>query len=161
MFRVCGLQSIDSSETLPAAEGCTDGETAGPTHPATIAGSAAFVALTLVFHRVFFAEQGRAFAEHLDADTPLAMIAVVLYAATLTYLYTMVYRGGSPALEGYRLGACSGLIVIPTFNVIMINIGTPPWFVALDFLWHVLVQQALTGMIVGLVVGRTASASSH
>jgi len=127
---------------------------------ATIAGSAAFVALTLVFHRVLFAEQGRAFAEHLGAQTPLMMIAVVLNAGTLAYIYTLAYRGGSPALEGYRLGACTGLIVIPTFNVIMINIGTALGFVVLDFLWHVFVQQAVTGMIVGLVIGRGPSPSS-
>jgi hypothetical protein len=120
---------------------------------ACLVGGVVFIALTMLFHRVTFPEQGREFAERLNSDTPLMLLPAFIYTGVLAYLFSLVYRGGSPAFEGYRLGACSGLIVIPTFTVIMIRIGVEPWFAALDLLWHVLVQQALTGMVVGLVCG--------
>ena len=121
---------------------------------ASILGAVVFIALTMLFHRILFGEQVRAFAEHLNSDTPVMVLPVFVYTAVLTYLYSLAYRGGSPAFEGYRLGVCSGLIVIPTFTVIMFRIGVEPWFALLDFAWHVLVQQAVTGMVVGVVCGR-------
>lgn len=67
---------------------------------ACVVGGVVFIALTMLFHRVAFPEQGREFAARLNSDTPLMMLPVFTYTAVLAYLFSLVFRGGSLAFEG-------------------------------------------------------------
>jgi len=121
-----------------------------------VAATVALVILQPLFHGLLF---GGFFVGELGqpkfGPNPVVIgMFILLYPALMTYVYQLAYRGGSPLLEGARLGAIVGLFfVLPINNAHTAYLGASMKLVLLDTAIH-LVEEGLVGLVIGLVAGR-------
>jgi hypothetical protein len=129
---------------------------------AWLAGTVSFAVLHVLLHGVLL---GSFFLQHLGPpkSEPRAVVlamAVLLYPASMTYLYRLAYRGGNPLVEGLRLGAIVGLLFVLPLNLVHTTyLGASMTLVLVDTPLHV-VEQGLMGAIIGWVAGRGAPAAA-
>jgi hypothetical protein len=105
----------------------------------------------VIFKDFFVSELGQPKAE---PNIVVVLMLVLLYPGLMTYLYNLAYRGGSPALEGARLGAIVGLLFVLPLNLAHTVIaGASTTLVLLDTPLHI-VEEGLVGVAIGLTAGR-------
>jgi hypothetical protein len=128
-----------------------------------LAGLAAFVVMALLgglWHKVLL---GSFYGEHFkyiaDADMVMVMIGLFLTGFLLSAIYPVGYKGGSPASEGYRFGMLMGAVwMIPTAFIIFLGAGlVTPVGILVDMPWHILVEEGIAGLVIGLVYGKIPS----
>jgi hypothetical protein len=97
-----------------------------------------------------------AFYRQLGSEpTPVLALGTHLVIATvMVYLYPRFYKGGSTALEGLRLGVAVGVLAIAPIVFVFLVMRISIWTIVADVLWHVLIEEPLTGVVIGLVYGR-------
>ena len=125
-----------------------------------LAGLAAFAVMALLgglWHKVLLESFYSAHFELLaDVDIVLVMIGFFLTGFLLSAIYPVGYKGGSPASEGYRFGMLMGAVwMVPTAFVIFLaaDIATPVG-ILVDMPWHILVEEGIAGMVIGLIYGK-------
>ena len=128
-----------------------------------LAGLAAFAVLALLgglWHKVLL---GSFYNTHFKllagVDMVLVMIGFFLTGFLLSAIYPVGYKGGSPASEGYRFGMLMGAVwMVPTAFVIFLgaDIATPVG-ILVDMPWHILIEEGIAGMVIGLVYGKIPS----
>ena len=122
-----------------------------------LAGLAAFAVLALLgwlWHKVLLKNFYLAHFKYIaDVDTVMVMIGLFLTGFLLAAIYPIGYKGGSPASEGYRFGMLMGAVwAIPTAFVIFLGAGlVTPIGILVDMPWHILVEEGLAGLVIGLV----------
>jgi hypothetical protein len=82
---------------------------------------------------------------------PAGMAAMFVALATLSVLYSMVYKGGSGVAEGARFGVLIGLFAVTSFvihNWVNLNIGLR--LTAIQSVVY-FVQWVLMGVVIGLI----------
>lgn len=84
----------------------------------------------------------------------LLLIAYLILALFMAYLYPRIYKGGGPAIEGLKFGALIGLLWVFPHELAMAGAhGEPLSYVFKNAVLHV-VEQGLGGIILGLIYGR-------
>ncbi|MEQ9006411.1 MAG: hypothetical protein RLP12_00900 [Ekhidna sp.] len=120
---------------------------------AWLACSATNILVGVLFHRFVIGEQIVAWYEQLGSQpTPVLALGTHLVISTvMVYLYPKFYKGGSAALEGYRLGVAVGVLTIAPIAFVFLVMKISIWTIVVDVLWHILIEEPLTGVVIGLV----------
>lgn len=128
---------------------------------AWLAGSATNLLVGALFHRVVIGEQLKAIFQQLGSQpTPVLALGTHLVITTvMVYLYPRFYRSGSPAWEGYKLGVAVGVLAIAPIAFIFLVMKISSWVIVADVLWHILIEEPMTGVMIGLVYRRPLTAS--
>ncbi len=125
-----------------------------------LAGLAAFAVMALLsglWHKVLL---GSFYGEHInfiaDVNIVKAIIGFFLTGLLLSAIYPIGYKGGLPASEGYRFGMLMGAVwMVPTAFVIFLGAGiATPVGVLVDLPWHILIEEGIAGLVIGLVYGK-------
>jgi hypothetical protein len=128
-----------------------------------LAGLAAFAVIALLgglWHKVLL---GNFYGEHFKFVADINMVKVIigffLTGFLLSAIYPIGYKGGSPASEGYRFGMLMGAVwMVPTAFVIFLGAGlVTPVGVVVDMPWHILIEEGIAGLVIGLVYGKIPS----
>ena len=83
------------------------------------------------------------------------LIAYLILALLMAYIYPLGYKGGKPIWEGLRFGVIIGILWVFPHGVAMVGAhGDSLVYVLKNTLWH-MVEQGLGGIIVGLIYGKT------
>ena len=108
----------------------------------------------------------RAFiASHVDpvmlrASPNLALVfaGYAMLALLMTLLFARVVRvTGSPAWVGVRFGLISGICWLMPYSLVLFGVYRFPYAVLpMDFVWA-LIEQGMGGLIIGLVLGKSAN----
>jgi hypothetical protein len=114
---------------------------------------------TLLFPLVF--PEGSSAQYESTRDKPLYLfdlIAFIVMAFLLAYIYPIGYRGGRPRVEGLHFGMYMGLLVsLPhTFHVYA-TVDYDFYMAALAIIWTIVIWGA-TGIAIALVYGRRREA---
>ncbi len=129
-----------------------------------LAGLAAFAVMAVLgglWHKVLLGSFYEAHFKYIaDADMVIVMIGLFLTGFLLSAIYPIGYKGGSPSSEGYRFGMLMGAVwIVPTAFVIFLGADlVTPVGILVDLPWHILIEEGLAGMVIGLVYGKIASA---
>ena len=84
----------------------------------------------------------------------LMLLAYLLLALLMAYLYQLIYHKRKPVIEGLRLGIVIGLLwVLPHGLVMAAAHDTSIIYEFKNALWHAF-EQGIGGVIIGLVYGR-------
>lgn len=82
------------------------------------------------------------------------LIAYLILALIMSYIYPLGYKGGKPVWEGLRFGIIIGILWVFPHGIVMVGAhGDSIIYVLKNGLWH-MVEQGLGGMIVGLIYGK-------
>jgi hypothetical protein len=126
---------------------------------AGLAGFAVLFAIGALWHIVALGNFYAAHSKFTIDNMAFVIIGLFLTGFLLSFIYPLGYRGKSPALEGYRFGILMGAVwMVPTGFVIFLGAGimSPNAFLV-DFLWHILVEEGIAGLVIGLIYGKKAS----
>jgi hypothetical protein len=89
-------------------------------------------------------------------DMPFLALGVLIFAFAMAYLYPKWSRGVNNAKQGYIFGALIGLIL---FGINFIQLATSNittmTAVVVDGFYHVFIEQALAGVVIALIYGKT------
>jgi hypothetical protein len=92
-------------------------------------------------------------ADDMKGVMPYGFFAMLLSILVLVVLYSMIYRGGSGAVEGARFGALIGLFAVGSFvlhNHVNLNIGLK---LTLGQAVAYFIQWTIVGLVIGLIYG--------
>ena len=84
----------------------------------------------------------------------LMMLAYFMLALLMAYVYSLIYRGKKPVIEGLRLGVVVGILWVLPHGLVMA--GAHDTSIIYEFknaLWHVF-EQGVGGMVIGLVYSK-------
>lgn len=93
-------------------------------------------------------------------SSPVPLVAVALMAIIMAYLYPRGYEGGAPAAEGIRFGLLIGLFAGVPYGVFfgtLFSLGFGP-IAMISILMTV--EVAISGLVIGLVYGRSEKAAA-
>ncbi len=125
---------------------------------AAAAGFVVMYVLSYLWHQVLLAETYS--LPQLQRDQPDMMpivLAHVVLALLMAYMYPIGYKGGSPAAEGFRFGALIGLVATAPLSLIFVGVWHYPMNVALiDSAWHI-IEQGLMGVAIAMIYGTGAN----
>lgn len=84
----------------------------------------------------------------------IMLVAYIVLALIMAYLYPRVYKGGRPVLEGLWFGVVIGILWVFPHELAMTGAhgGKSIAYVFKNAGWHML-EQGIGGMIVGLIFG--------
>lgn len=83
----------------------------------------------------------------------LLLVAYLILAILMAYLYLLSYKGQNPLLEGLRLGVVIGLLWVFPHGLAMASThNTSITYEINNALWHI-VEQGIGGVIIALVHG--------
>lgn len=103
-----------------------------------------------VIMRQFYTEATHASHE----GTGVILLAYLILAALMTYLFILGYRGQRPIRHGLHYGVVLGLLWVFPHELAMAGAhGEPVWYVIKNALWHV-IEQGIGGLIIGLVYSK-------
>ena len=128
---------------------------------AWLAGFVTTMVLGGLFHEVLAKDILMESLAPFDPRMPgLGHISVMVLVVTLimAYWFPKGYQGGHPAVEGLRFGALVGVLVALPQNLVMMGIfDLSPMGAFVDVPWH-LIEQGVTGAVIGMIYGRKAAA---
>ena len=129
---------------------------------AWLAGFVTMMVLGGLFHQVLAKDILMEPLARFDPKMPgPGHIAVMVLVVTLimAYWFPKGYQGGHPAVEGFRFGALVGVILALPLNVVFMGLfDLPPTAAFFDVPWH-LIEQGVTGAVIGMVYGRKTADS--
>ena len=84
----------------------------------------------------------------------ILLVAYVVLAMIMAYMYPLGYKGGKPVLEGLRFGIIIGILWVFPHELAMTGAhdGKDIVYVFKNAGWH-MVEQGIGGMIMGLIYG--------
>lgn len=81
----------------------------------------------------------------------LLLLAYLVLALLMSYLYTRTFNGGNPITEGLKLGALIGILWVFPHGLAMAGAhGDPILYVFKNAAWHI-VEQGFGGIIIGFI----------
>jgi len=81
----------------------------------------------------------------------LLLIAYLILALLMSYLYQLSYRGGSPIMEGVKIGVVVGILWVFPHGLAMAGAHDESLpYVFKNTAWHI-VEQGVGGLLIGLV----------
>jgi uncharacterized membrane protein YvlD (DUF360 family) len=84
----------------------------------------------------------------------ILLIAYLILALIMSYIYPLGYKGGRPIVEGLRFGALIGLLWVFPHELAMVGAhGDSILYVFKNAVWH-MVEQGIGGIIIGLIYQR-------
>ena len=85
----------------------------------------------------------------------ILLIAYLVLALLMAYIYPPGYRGGKPVWEGLRFGIIIGILWVFPHELAMTGAhdGKSILYVFKNTAWH-MVEQGIGGIIVGLIYGK-------
>jgi len=84
----------------------------------------------------------------------ILLIAYIVIALIMAYLYPRFFQGGSPAIEGLKFGALIGLLWVFPHELAMAGAhGESLVYVFKNGAWHA-VEQGLGGIVIGVIFVR-------
>jgi hypothetical protein len=88
----------------------------------------------------------------------LLLIAYLVLALIMSYIYPLGYKGGKPIIEGLKFGAIIGILWVFPHGIAMAGAhGDSLVYVIKNATWHI-VEQGLGGIIIGLIYGNFLNA---
>jgi len=106
-----------------------------------------------IWHNLILANfYGSTGAEHEGIG--ILLIAYIILALFMAYLYPQLYKGGSPVIEGLKFGALIGLLWVFPHDLAMVGAhGEPLSYVFKNAVLH-MVEQGWGGVVLGLMYGQ-------
>ena len=84
----------------------------------------------------------------------ILLIAYLILALIMSYIYPLGYKGGRPIVEGLRFGTLIGLLWVFPHELAMVGAhGDSILYVFKNAVWH-MVEQGIGGIIIGLIYQR-------
>lgn len=93
----------------------------------------------------------------------LGILATLVEGLVIAYLYPFFYRGGSPIVEGVRFSVLAGILpyaAVAFSNPARMDINPVGPYIAATTGYN-LILCIVSGILLGLIYGRTANASSE
>jgi hypothetical protein len=122
---------------------------------AALAGGVSMWLLAGLWHELVMAKFYARETNATHEGTGVIFLAYMALSILMVYLYSRVYRGGRPVVEGLRLGIVVGLLWVFPHELAMAGAhGESIAYVFKNAAWH-MVEQGVGGIIIGLVYGRS------
>lgn len=85
----------------------------------------------------------------------ILLLAYIVLALIMAYIYPLGYKGGKPILEGLRFGMIIGILWVFPHELAMMGAheGKSILYVLQNSGWHI-IEQGIGGIIIGLIYGR-------
>lgn len=84
----------------------------------------------------------------------IMLIAYLILAILMTYIYSLVYKGGKPIIEGLKIGVIIGILwVFPHGLTMAAAHDTSIFYEVKNALWH-MVEQGIGGIIIAVIIGK-------
>ena len=84
----------------------------------------------------------------------IMLIAYLILAILMTYIYSLVYKGEKPIIEGLKIGVLIGILwVFPHGLTMAAAHETSILYEIKNTLWH-MVEQGIGGIIIASIIGR-------
>ncbi|TKJ40490.1 hypothetical protein CEE37_09255 [candidate division LCP-89 bacterium B3_LCP] len=85
----------------------------------------------------------------------IMLVAYIVLAAIMAYIYPLGYKGGKPVLEGLRFGIIIGILWVFPHELAMAGAheGKSIIYVFRNAGWHI-IEQGIGGIIIGLIHGK-------
>lgn len=123
----------------------------------SLAGAIAMWLLAGLWHKVIMVQFYSNATEAKHEGTSIILLAYIILSLLISYLFSRIYKGGSHAVEGLKLGAIVGVLWVFPHDLAMAGAhGEPLTYVFKNAVWHV-VEQAFGGVIIGWVYGKLRS----
>ena len=114
-----------------------------------------YMVLMQDYYSVQFADVNRA-----EPLMPWIVVGYLVWALLMAYIYPIGYKDGSPVKEGLKFGVLIGLISVLPLTLVEHGAYTVPLTATLiDAVYHV-VEKGIGGIVIGLVYGSSAKATS-
>lgn len=98
--------------------------------------------------------------EATHEGTGIILLAYLILAALMAWLYPRVYKDGQPAIEGLKFGIVIGLLWVFPHELAMAGAhGDSIVYVFQNAVWHI-VEQGVGGIVIGVVYDKTAGTTS-
>jgi hypothetical protein len=98
----------------------------------------------------FFADETEATHE----GTGIIFLAYIILGLLMSYLYSLTYKGGRPAIEGLKLGILIGILWVFHHELAMAGAhGESISYVFINGAWH-MIEQGVGGILIGLVYAK-------
>ena len=84
----------------------------------------------------------------------IMLIAYLILGIIMTYIYSLVYRGGKPIIEGLKIGIIIGILwVFPHGLTMAAAHDTSILYEIKNTVWH-MVEQGIGGIIIAVIIGK-------
>jgi len=122
---------------------------------ATILGGIGMWGLAGIWHELVMATFYSEAMEATHEGTGIILLAYLVLAVLMAYLYPLVNQGNTPWKEGLRFGVIIGVPWVFPHELAMAGAhGNPISYVLKNGLWH-MVEQGVGGMIIASIYART------
>ncbi len=121
---------------------------------ATIAGGVTMWIVAGIWHNLIMANLYKeTHATHEGIG--IMLVAYIVLALIMVYMYPLGYKGGKPVIEGLRFGMIIGILWVFPHELVMTGAhdGKSIIYVFKNAGWH-MIEQGIGGIIIGLIYGR-------
>ncbi len=124
---------------------------------ASLAGGISMWLLAGLWHKVIMAQFYARETHASHEGTAIILLAYLILAALMTYIYSLGFHGGRPVMEGLRYGVVLGLLWVFPHELAMAGAhGTSIAYVFKNALWHI-VEQGIGGIVIALAYARLSA----
>ena len=121
---------------------------------ATLTGCASMWLLAGLWHEILMVQFYTDKTSATHEGTGIILLAYLILALIMAYVYPLGYKGGQPAIEGLKFGVVIGLLWVFPHELAMAGAhGDSISYVLKNAAWH-MVEQGFGGIIIGLLYGR-------
>ena len=115
----------------------------------TLAGGISMWLLAGLWHEIIMAQFYTAQTHATHEGTGIILLAYLILAALMAYLYPRIYTDGKSVLEGLKFGVVIGLLWVLPHELAMAGAhGELIVYVLKNAAWH-MVEQGVGGMVIG------------
>lgn len=128
---------------------------------ATLAGGVLMWVLAGVWHEILAAAYYTSETEAKHEGVGIIFLAYLVLGLLMAYLYPLVDRGGTTAVEGLRFGIVMGLLWVFPHGLVMAGAhGESISYVFKNAAWHVF-EQGVGGIVIAYVYAKVGAKGSN
>lgn len=107
-----------------------------------------------LWHEMFMAKFYSNNAHGPHEGLGIIFVAYMVLGVLMAYLYPSRYKGGRPAIEGFKFGVLIGILWVFPHELTMAGAhGGSIAYVFKNVAWH-MIEQGLGGVVIGFIYGR-------